>query len=101
MGAKIELEAIGVVRGGRAEVVNDDWGPVEAHIELDERLGPEALSSLEQFSHAVIVFHFDQVDRGTIEVGSPSPPQQQGLAAGRYFCPAGKEPTQPCRRDNL
>ena len=30
----VELEAIGVVRGGRAEIFEDSWGEVTAEIEL-------------------------------------------------------------------
>ena len=35
---KIELQSIGTVRGGREEVLNDDWGEIEAVIELDQNL---------------------------------------------------------------
>ena len=90
MGTKIELEAVGTVRGGRTEVVNDDWGPVEAHIELDDRLGSEALSSLEQFSHAVIIFHFDQVDRETIEWGARHPRNNRDWPLVGIFAQRGK-----------
>ena len=90
MGVKIELEAVGTVRGGRAEVVNDDWGEIEAHIELDERLGPEALASLDQFSHAVVVFHFDKVDPETIEWGARHPRNNPEWPLVGIFAQRGK-----------
>lgn len=90
MGAKIELEAVGTVRGGRAEIVNDDWGEIEAYIELDERLGPEALASLDQFSHAVVVFHFDKVDPETIEWGARHPRNNPEWPLVGIFAQRGK-----------
>lgn len=90
MGMKIELEAVGTVRGGRAEVVNDDWGEIEAYIELDERLGSEALASLDQFSHAVVVFHFDKVDPETIEWGARRPRNNPEWPLVGIFAQRGK-----------
>lgn len=62
----IELEPVGHVRGGRVEAVDDDWGKVEAVIELAPHIYDEALQGLEAFSHALIVFHFDRVDPATV-----------------------------------
>ncbi len=90
MGARIELEAIGTVRGGRREVVNDDWGEVEACIELDRRLGESALSSLDQFSHAVVVFHFDRVDPETVERGARHPRDNAEWPLVGIFAQRGK-----------
>lgn len=90
MGVKIELEAVGTVRGGRAEVVNDDWGEVEACIELDPRFGAEALSSLDQFSHAVVVFHFDKVDPAAIENGARHPRGNEDWPLVGIFAQRGK-----------
>lgn len=90
MGMKIELEAVGTVRGGRTEVVNDDWGEIEAYIELDERLGSEALASLDQFSHAVVVFHFDKVDPETIEWGARRPRNNPEWPLVGIFAQRGK-----------
>lgn len=44
---KIELEPIGYVRGGRTEVINDDWGDVKAAIEMDRRFPSDAIAGLE------------------------------------------------------
>lgn len=56
------------------EPVDDDWGAVEATIELDaERFGPDVLAGLDQFSHVEVVFHFDQVDESAINLGARHP----------------------------
>ena len=65
---------IGMVRGSRAEAVDDDWGGVEAIVELDgERFGPDALAGLDQFSHVEVVFVFDRVDEARVERGARRP----------------------------
>jgi tRNA-Thr(GGU) m(6)t(6)A37 methyltransferase TsaA len=70
----IEIEPIGVVRGGRAETVDDDWGGVEAVIELDaSRFAPDVLAGLDAFSHVEVVFHFDQVDEAKVNLGARRP----------------------------
>ncbi len=56
------LTPIGHVAGGRTEAIDDDWGDSRAVIRLDpERFTDEALLGLDAFSHAEIVFLFDQV----------------------------------------
>ena len=77
----IELEPVGTVRGGRAEVVDDDWGPVKARIELDPaRFGPESLAGLEDFSHLVVVYHFHLADPAKVELLAR--PVDRGLGLG-------------------
>jgi tRNA-Thr(GGU) m(6)t(6)A37 methyltransferase TsaA len=59
MADDITMRAIGVVRGGRKEPLDDGWDEVRAVIELDQALfGAEALMGLEQFSHVEVLFHF-------------------------------------------
>ena len=88
---RIELQSIGTVRGGRVEVVNDDWGDIEAAIELDpERFTPDALASLDSFSHIIVVFHFDQVDPATIESGSRHPRGNKDWPRVGIFAQRGK-----------
>ena len=88
---KIELQSIGTVRGGREEVLNDDWGNIEAVIELDpDQFGPEATASLDQFSHIVVVFHFDKVDRSTIEWGARHPRNNKDWPLVGIFAQRGK-----------
>lgn len=70
----IVLEPIGVVRGGRAEAVDDGWGVVEADIVLDPaRLSPEATLGLQSYSHVVVVFHMHKVEEAAVERGARHP----------------------------
>jgi tRNA-Thr(GGU) m(6)t(6)A37 methyltransferase TsaA len=91
MGMKIQLESIGTVRGGRVEVINDKWGPIEAVIELDAaRFGPEATASLGDFSHLVVVYHFHKVDPKTIEWGARHPRENRAWPLVGIFAQRGK-----------
>jgi tRNA (adenine37-N6)-methyltransferase len=70
----ITLEPIGFVRGGRTEIKDDDWGGVEARIELDPaQFAPDALAGLDAFSHVEVVFHFHEVPPTKIETGARHP----------------------------
>jgi tRNA-Thr(GGU) m(6)t(6)A37 methyltransferase TsaA len=70
----IEMWPVGVVRGSRAEATDDDWGGVDAVIELDgERFGPDAVAGLDAFSHVEVVFVFDRVDEARVEQGARRP----------------------------
>jgi tRNA (adenine37-N6)-methyltransferase len=74
----IEVRPIGVVRGGRTEPIDDDWGGVEATIELDgERFGPEVVAGLDAFSHLDVVFLFHLVGDGDIHLGARHPRGRQ------------------------
>jgi tRNA-Thr(GGU) m(6)t(6)A37 methyltransferase TsaA len=68
------MTAIGLVRGGRVEATDDDWGAVEATIELDaERFTTDVLAGLADFSHVDVVYVFDQVDESRINLGARHP----------------------------
>ena len=68
------IKAAGHVRGGRAEAIDDDWGPSRARIELDpERFEPDALFGLAEFSHAEIIFVFDRITEAEIVTGARRP----------------------------
>jgi tRNA-Thr(GGU) m(6)t(6)A37 methyltransferase TsaA len=70
----ISLEPIGVVVGGRGEAIDDDWGSVEAVIQLDvDRFGPDAVAGLDAFSHLLVVFHFHLVEEATVVTGARHP----------------------------
>ena len=59
----IELVPIGFVRGGRVEARDDNWALEQALIQLDDKkFATDALSGLERFSHAEVVFHFHQME---------------------------------------
>src|SRR6478752_6368973 len=68
------MTAIGFVRGGRVEPTDDDWGDVEAMIELDaSRFAPDVVAGLDDFSHVDVVYVFDQVDEAAINLGARHP----------------------------
>ena len=67
------VQSIGVVRSPVTQRVDDVWGGVESTIQLDERFGREALAGLSDFSHAIIVYLFDQIDEASVEMGSRRP----------------------------
>jgi tRNA-Thr(GGU) m(6)t(6)A37 methyltransferase TsaA len=65
---------IGLVRGGRAEPVDDAWDAVEAAIVLDPtQLGPDAALGIDSFSHIVVVFVFDRLDPAKLERNARHP----------------------------
>jgi tRNA (adenine37-N6)-methyltransferase len=68
------MKPIGRVSGGRREAIDDDWGASRAVIELDpERFDDAALAGLDAFSHAEIIFVFDQVGEDEITSGARHP----------------------------
>jgi len=68
------IEAVGHVRGGRAEPSDDDWGKSQAVIELDPSwFRPESVAGLDQFSHAEVIYLFDQVSVDDVEFGARHP----------------------------
>src|SRR3984957_19140643 len=70
----ITLEPVGVVVGGRAEAIDDDWGGIHARIRLDAaRFGPDAVEGLSAFSHLVVVFQFHLVDPADVRTGARRP----------------------------
>jgi tRNA-Thr(GGU) m(6)t(6)A37 methyltransferase TsaA len=70
----ITLEPIGIVRGGRAEALDDRWGAIEAEIRLDPaRVSPEATRGLDEFSHVVVVFHMHRGAEVQVETGARHP----------------------------
>ena len=58
---EITLKPIGFVRNTRLGLDDDNWGDVVSEIRLDESLPVESLTGVETFSHAEIIFYFDQV----------------------------------------
>jgi tRNA-Thr(GGU) m(6)t(6)A37 methyltransferase TsaA len=57
---EITLTAIGIVRNQRPHPGDDYWGNVASVIVLEESLPEECLDGIENFSHAEIIFYFDQ-----------------------------------------
>lgn len=68
------LFPVGVVRGGRGEVRDDDWDAERATIVLDAaRFTPDAVAGLDAFSHLEVVYLFDRVDPAAVETGARHP----------------------------
>jgi len=87
----ITLDPIGHVRGGRSELRDDDWGGVQAVIELDPaRFTEEALLGLDAFSHAEIIFLFDRVPKDRIETGARHPRGRTDWPRVGIFAQRGK-----------
>ena len=64
------IEPIGRVNSTRTEPLDDDWDAVRATVTLDpERFSPDVLAGLDEFSHVEVVYLFDRVDPGEIELG--------------------------------
>ena len=87
----IEMHPVGVVRGGRTEAVDDDWGASRARIELDAaRFTPDALAGLDGFSHVEILFVFDRVGEDEIEYGARHPRGRKDWPRVGIFAQRGK-----------
>ena len=72
--AKIVMEPIGVVRGSRRTVEDDNWAQVVSVLEFDHgQIETDALAGLEEFSHVEVIFVFDRVDPGTVCRGKRHP----------------------------
>jgi tRNA (adenine37-N6)-methyltransferase len=87
MSDPITVSPIGVVRGGRTEIYEDNWGEVAAKIVLDpDELEPDATLGLADFSHIEVVFLFHlamHTRRGAFHPrGNPAFPVA-GVLAGR------------------
>lgn len=83
----ITVSPIGVVRGGRTEIYEDNWGEVTAKIVLDPaEIEPDATLGLADFSHVEVVFLFHlamTTRRGAFHPrGNPAFPVA-GVLAGR------------------
>ena len=70
----IVLDPIGLVVGGRAEPIDDDWGAVESVIRLEStRFESDAVAGLEAFSHLCVVFQFHLVEESDVVTGARHP----------------------------
>jgi tRNA-Thr(GGU) m(6)t(6)A37 methyltransferase TsaA len=68
------VRPIGHVSSARSARIDDDWGSVESVIRLDEsRFTPDSVAGLEEFSHVVVIFLFDQFDEATVTLGARHP----------------------------
>lgn len=87
----VTLRPIGTVRGGRDQPIDDDWGASRARLELDPaQFGPEALAGLSDFSHAEVIFLFDQVTPDKVETGARRPRGRDDWPVVGIFAQRGK-----------
>ena len=92
-----QIEPIGHVRGGRSQPVDDDWRASHATIELDSDIFcPDALASLENFSHVEVIFLFDKVTEAAVERGARHPRGRTDWPRVGIFAQRGKNrPNRP------
>ncbi|MFF4189089.1 TrmO family methyltransferase [Streptomyces sp. NPDC001691] len=70
----LQITPIGEVIEGRTEVTDDYWGGVESVIQLDEgRFPADSVQGLDQFSHLVVVWHFNRASPSDVEYHARSP----------------------------
>jgi len=67
------VAAIGHVTSSRREPIDDDWGTIDATIELDPGFDAAALSGLAEFSHVEVVYVFHLVDPASVTTDARRP----------------------------
>ncbi len=88
----IQMQPVGVVRAGRTEPVDDDWGASEATIVLDTlRFSPDVVVGLDAFSHLDVVYVFHLVEPEDVNLGARHP------AVGRSGRRSASSPSGPKR----
>jgi len=85
------LRAIGYVRGGRNEPVDDGWDAVTATIALIPAFGAQALAGLDGFSHVEVVFLFDRVAENAVVAGARHPRGRTDWPKVGIFAQRGKD----------
>jgi tRNA (Thr-GGU) A37 N-methylase len=87
----ISLTPIGRVDGGRDTATDDGWGASRATIRLDPaRFTPDALIGLDGFSHAEVIFLFDQVRDDEITTAARHPRGNAAWPKVGIFAQRGK-----------
>ncbi|HUI28065.1 MAG TPA: SAM-dependent methyltransferase, partial [Candidatus Kryptonia bacterium] len=86
----IAIEPIGYVRNQRRTAEDDDWDGIESVIVLVDALDSDALLGLEDFSHAEVIFHFDQVPESKIVRGARHPRNNRDWPQVGIFAQRGK-----------
>ena len=87
----IEIEPIGTINGGRVEPTDDQWDQVRCEIVLDaSQFGPDALASLDAFSHLEVLFHFNQVNTSELTTAARHPRGRTDWPKVGIFAQRGK-----------
>jgi tRNA (adenine37-N6)-methyltransferase len=85
------MKAVGHVRGGRTEAIDDQWGASRARISLDPgQFDETSLAGLDGFSHAEIVYVFDRVTDDEIVTGARHPRGRKDWPKIGIFAQRGK-----------
>lgn len=69
----IVLTPIARVESPRTRLDDDDWGQVISRVVLEPAMPDDCLRGLDAFSHAEVVFHFDQVALDAVTWGARHP----------------------------
>ncbi|WP_308289918.1 SAM-dependent methyltransferase [Streptomyces cylindrosporus] len=86
-----DLVPVAYVHNERRELTDDHWGDVPSVIRLDGgRFTPEALLSLDSFSHLEVVFHFHRVEPGKIQTAARHPRNNPEWPLAGIFAQRGK-----------
>jgi tRNA-Thr(GGU) m(6)t(6)A37 methyltransferase TsaA len=86
----IPLEPIGFVRNERTSPQDDDWSRVASTIELAPHLEAESWLGLDSFSHAEVIFYFNQVNEQKIVSGARHPRNNPDWPLIGIFAQRGK-----------
>ncbi|HEY1790966.1 MAG TPA: SAM-dependent methyltransferase [Verrucomicrobiae bacterium] len=86
----ITLTPIGYVTSSRDDVRDDDWGDIEARIDLSPEFAAEALDGLEEFSHIEVVYFFNRVPDDAIERSARHPRGNTAWPRVGIFAQRGK-----------
>jgi len=85
------MEAIGYVRGGRAEPTKDNWGSNRSFLELlPEQFTTAALAGLDEVSHIEVVFYFHLHADEPLELGARRPRGRPDWPAVGIFAQHGR-----------
>jgi tRNA (adenine37-N6)-methyltransferase len=84
------VAAIGHVASSRREPIDDDWGMVEAVIQLDPSFDAASLRGLAEFSHVEVVYLFHLVDLGAITSDARRPRDNPSWPEVGIFAQRGK-----------
>jgi tRNA-Thr(GGU) m(6)t(6)A37 methyltransferase TsaA len=90
-----EVTPIGYVQTVRVASEEDFWGGMESRITLTDAIASDALAGLEEFSHAEIIYVFDQVPPERIVYGAQHPRNNPAWPKVGIFAERGK--TRPNR----
>src|ERR1700742_3505065 len=92
MSDTIPMHAIGHVRGGRAEPIDDAWDAVTARIELDPaQFKADAAAALDSFSHVGMIFHFDTAPAANVNTSARHPRRNKDWPLVGIFAQRGKD----------